>query len=91
MGALSRSSVAIPPILQVMLFLRRMHSCYQDLLSQFASKHKDLAVATIDSIVGDAKFMDEFKLVEGNSKPHGSSPRVPSVAAVTTDQDGKEF
>ena len=91
MGALSRSSVAIPPILQVMLFLRGMHSRYQDLLSQFASKHKDLALATIDSIVGDAKFMDEFKLVDGKSKPGGSSPRVPSVAAVATAQDGKEF
>jgi len=91
MGALSRSSVAIPPILQVMLFLRGMHSCYQDLLSQFASKHKDLAVATIDSIVCDAKFMDEFKLVDGSSKPRGSTTRVPSVAAVTTDQGGKEF
>ncbi len=53
-GALSWSSVAIPPILQVMLFLRGMHSCYQDLLSQFALKHKDLALATIDSIVADA-------------------------------------
>ena len=91
MGALSHSSVAIPPILQVMLFLRGMHSRYQDILSQFASKHKDLAVATIDSIVCDAKFMDEFKLVEGSSKPRGSPTRVPSVAAVTTDQDGKEF
>jgi len=91
MGALSRSSVAIPPILQVMLFLRRMHSCYQDLLSQFALKNKDLAVATIDSIVCDAKFMDEFKLVEGKQKPSGPSPRGPSVAAVATAQDGKEF
>ncbi len=91
MGALSRSSMAITPILQVMLFLHGMHSRYQDLLSQFALKHKDLAVATIDSIVGDAKFMDEFKLVEGKSKPSGPSPRVPLVAAVTTDQDGKEF
>ena len=91
MGALSRSSVAIPPILQVMLFLRGMHSRYQDILSQFASKHKDIAVATIDSIINDAKFMDEFKLVEGKSKPGGSSQRAPSAAAVATDKDGKEF
>ena len=93
MGALSRSSVAIPPILQVMIFLRGMHSRYQDLLAQFASKHKDLSVATIDSIVGDAKFMDEFKLVGGKTKTGtpGASPRGPSVAAVATDKDGKEF
>lgn len=92
MGALSRSSVAIPPILRVMLFLRGLHSRYNDLLAQFASKQKDLSLATIDSIVSDAKFMDEFKLVEGKQpKPGGSSPRVPSVSAVAIDKDGKEF
>ena len=85
MGALSRSSVAIPPILQVMLFLHGTHSRYQVLLSQFALKHKDLAIATIDSIVCDAKFMDEFKLVDTNLKPRGSPTQVPLVAAVTTD------
>ncbi len=37
LGALSQSSVAIPPILQVMLFLHAMHSHYQDLLTQFVS------------------------------------------------------
>ena len=72
-----------------MLFLRGMHSRYQDILSQFASKHKDIAVATIDSIINDAKFMDEFKLVEGKSKPGGSSQRAPSAAAVATNKDGK--
>jgi hypothetical protein len=65
MGALSCSLVAIPPILQVMLFLWGMHSCYQDLLSQFESKHKDLSLATIDSIIADARFMDEFDVVGG--------------------------
>jgi hypothetical protein len=38
--ALSCSLVAIPPILQVMLFLWAIHSRYQDLLNQFASKQK---------------------------------------------------
>jgi hypothetical protein len=42
-----------------------MHSRYQDLLSQFALKHKDLALATIDSIVADARFMDDFDVVGG--------------------------
>ncbi len=43
LGALSRLSVAIPLILQVMLFLRAIHACY-----------KDLSLASIDSIVADA-------------------------------------
>ncbi len=54
LGALSRSSVAIPPILQVMLFLHAIHARYSDLLSQFTSKHKDLSLASIDSIMADA-------------------------------------
>ena len=44
LGALSQSSVAIPSILQVMLFLRALHSCYGNLLTQFASKQKDLSL-----------------------------------------------
>jgi hypothetical protein len=49
--ALSCLSVTIPQILQVMLFLRAIHPSYQDLLNQFASKQKDLLVASIDSVV----------------------------------------
>jgi hypothetical protein len=93
MGALSCSLVAIPPILEVMLFLWGMHSCYQDLLSQFASKHTDLSLATIDSIVADARFMDEFVVVGGKTKPgvQGPSPHSLSVALVVTNKEGKEF
>ncbi len=91
---LSWSLVAIPPILQVMLFLRGMHSRYQDFLSQFASKHKDLALATIDSIIPDARFMDDFVVVKGKTKPGAPSPSprsTPSAAAVATDKEGKAF
>ncbi len=92
-GALSCLSVAIPPILQVMLFLWGMHSRYQDLLSQFASKHKDLSLATFDSTVADAHFMDEFVVVGGKTKPgvQGPSPCSPSAALVVTNKEGKEF
>jgi hypothetical protein len=77
-----------------MLFLWGMHSRYQDLLSQFASKHKDLALATIDSIVADARFMDDFVVVKGKTKPgapHPSPCSTPSAAAVATDKEGKAF
>ncbi len=74
LGALSRSSVAIPPILQVMFFLCAMHSRYADLLSQFTSKHKDLSLATIDSVVADACFMDKFVVVGGKQKPSALNP-----------------
>ncbi len=67
-SALSQSSMAIPLILQVMLFLRILHSRYQDLLTQFASKQKDLSSATINSVVADAKFMDEFIVIGAKTK-----------------------
>jgi hypothetical protein len=66
---LSHSSVAIPQTLQVMHFLCAIYPCYQDLLNQFASKQKDLSVASIDSVVADAKFMDEFVAICTNGKP----------------------
>jgi hypothetical protein len=93
MGALSCLSVAIHPILQVMLFLWGMHSRYQDLLSQFASKHKNISLATVDSIVANARFMDEFVVVGGKTKPgtQGPSPCSPSAALVVPNKEGKEF
>jgi hypothetical protein len=91
-SALSRSSVAIPPILQVMLVLRALHLRYQDLLNQFASKQKYFSVATIDSVVADAKFMDEFVAVGANGKAASPSPflRSPAAATALTDREGKE-
>jgi hypothetical protein len=84
--------VAIPQILQVMLFLCAIHLRYQGLLNQFASKQKDLLAALIDSVVADAKFMDEFATIGANGKAilptytHCS----PATATAVTDCDGKE-
>jgi hypothetical protein len=55
---MSRSAISIPPILQAMLFLRALHPCYKAIIDLFASKQKDVSVASkIDSIVLDAQFM----------------------------------
>ena len=43
-----------------MLFLRAHHPCYKAIIDLFASKQKDVSVASIDSIVLDAQLMDEF-------------------------------
>jgi hypothetical protein len=95
LGALSQSSVAIPPILQVMLFLRALHAPYGDLLSQFASKRKDLSTATIDSVISDARFMDEITVVGAGGKPKpglpSPSPCSPAAALVVTDGSGKRY
>jgi hypothetical protein len=93
LGALSRSSMAIPPILQVMLFLHAIHARYSDLLSQFASKHKDLSLASINSVVADARFMDEFVVIGGKHKPGAPNPSScsPAAASVATDKEGKQF
>jgi hypothetical protein len=88
---LSQSFVTIPLILQVMLFLHTLHSRYQDLLTQFASKQKDLSGATINSVVADAKFMDEFIVVGAKTKsgPQSAPPCTPAAATAATDKDGK--
>jgi hypothetical protein len=75
-----------------MLFLRAIHSCYQDLLNQFASKQKYLSSATIDSAVADAKFMDEFATVGSNGKAIRPlyTPRSPAATTAVTDRSGRE-
>jgi hypothetical protein len=90
--ALFCSLVAIPQILQVMLFLCAIHSPYQGLLNQFASKQKDLLAASIDSVVANAKFMDEFATVGANGKAvhPPSTPQSSAAATAITDPDGKE-
>jgi hypothetical protein len=65
---LSCSLVAIPQILQVMLFLRAIPSRYQGLLNQFASKQKDLSTALINLVVADKKITDKFTPVGANGK-----------------------
>jgi hypothetical protein len=92
LSVLSHSSVAIPQILQVMLFLRAIHPRYEGLLNQFASKQKDLSTASIDSILSDAKYMDGFIPVGAKGKPvlPPSTPCTPTAATVITDQNGKE-
>jgi hypothetical protein len=93
LAALTQSLVAMPPIHQVMLFLCALHSHYHDLLTQFASKQKDLASTTINLVVADARFMDEFIVVGIKSKPStpGASPCTPAAASVATNKDGKEY
>jgi hypothetical protein len=90
--ALSHSSVTIPQILQVMLFLHAIHPCYQDLLNKFASKQKDLSVASIDSVVANAKFIDKFVAIGTNGEPvhPPSTPQAPAVATALTGCKGKE-
>jgi hypothetical protein len=75
-----------------MIFLRAIHLRYQGLLNQFASKQTDLSAASIDSVVADAKFMDEFATVGANGKAihPTSTPRSPAMAIAVTNRNGKE-
>jgi hypothetical protein len=93
LAALSQSSVAIPPIPQVMFFLQALHSCYHDLLTQFVSKQKDFASATINTVLADARFMDKFVVVGGTKKTStpGTPYCSPLAASVVTNKDGKEY
>jgi hypothetical protein len=90
-ATLSQSLGTIPSILQVTLFLRVLHARYNDLLTQFGSKQKDLASTTINSVMADAWFMDTFTLVDSQSKPSAPGPCTPATQSVATNKDGKEF
>ena len=84
---MSRSKIVLPPILLVMLFLRALHSRYSDILDQFRSRYKNLETATIDSVVEDARYHDEFKLVGSEKK----TPATPKAATANVDKAGKEW
>jgi hypothetical protein len=86
---MTRCKVVIPPLLLVMIFIRALHSRYSDILDQFRSCYKDLAAATVDSVVADVKYHDEFQLVDPKSK----TPRKggPGASAVAVDKAGKEW
>ena len=66
---MSQSAISIPPILQAMLFLRALHPCYKTIIDLFASKQRDISVASVDSIILDACFMDEFPFFGSNGNP----------------------
>jgi hypothetical protein len=86
---MSRSKIILPPILLVMLFLSALHTRYSDLLDQFRSRYKTLETASIDSVVEDARYHDEFKLVGSDKKvPGGATPK---AATANVDKSGKEW
>jgi hypothetical protein len=68
---MSQLAISIPPILQAMLFLRALHPRYKTIIDLFASKQRDISVsvASIDSIILDARFMDEFPVFGSNGNP----------------------
>ena len=86
---MSRSKIILPPILLVMLFLRALHARYSDLLDQFRSRYKTLETASIDSVVKNARYHDEFKLVGSDKKvPGGAAPK---AATANVNKNGKEW
>jgi hypothetical protein len=66
---MSRLAVSIPPILQAMLYVRALHPRCKAIIDLFASQQKDISVASIDSIVSDAHFMEEFSFFGCNGNP----------------------
>ena len=84
---MSRSKIFLPRIFLVMLFLRALHFRYSDILDQFRSRYKTLETATIKSIVEDACYHDEFKLV-GSNKKGGPTPK---AANANVDRRSKEW
>jgi len=84
---MSCSKIFLPPILLVVLFLCALHSRYSDILDQSRSRYKNLEATTINSVVEDARYHNEFKLV-GSDKKGGPTSK---AAAANVNRSGKEW
>jgi hypothetical protein len=86
-------NIVIPPILMVMFFLCSLHSHYYDLLEQFWLHYKSLEGASLDSIVADVRYHNEFKIVRSNKMvPVGKTPKAVAAAASSAiDKQGKQW
>jgi hypothetical protein len=51
------------------LFLWALHPHYKAIIDLFASKQKDISVTSINSIISDAQFMDDFSFFGSNGNP----------------------
>jgi hypothetical protein len=90
---MSRCKIILPPVLMVMFFLRSLQSCHNNLLEQFCSRYKSLKGASINSIVADMRYHNEFKLVGSDKKvPAGKGPKAAAAAASSAiDKQGKDW
>ncbi len=90
---MARCKIVIPQILMVMFFLCSLHPCYDDLLKQFRSRYKSLDGASLDSIVADVRYHNEFKLVGSDKKlPPGRNPWAAAASAPpAVDRQGKQW
>jgi hypothetical protein len=52
-----------------MLFLQSLHPRYKAIIDLFASKQKDISIASINSNALDAQFMDELSFFGSNGNP----------------------
>ncbi len=77
----------------VMFFLRLLHSCYEVLLEQFWLRYKSLEGASLNSIVADVQYPDEFKLMGPDKKvPAGKTPKAAAAAASSAvDKQGNQW
>ncbi len=78
------------PLLLVMLFLHAFHSCYGDIVEQFRTHHKSIETTSIDMIVNDVTYYDDFILKKAPRTSKSSKPpsRVPTAAAAHADNAG---
>jgi hypothetical protein len=87
---MARCKVVILPLLLVMLFLRALHSRYSDILEQFRTWHKSLKMTSIEMIVADETYHDDFILKEPccHNKSSKTPSRIPAASAAHTDNAG---
>jgi hypothetical protein len=90
---MAQCKIVFPPILMVMFLFCSLHSHHNDLLEQFWSHYKSLEGASLDSIVADVCYHDEFKFIGLDKK--APAPKGPKAAGAATsphiDKQEKEW
>ncbi len=82
--------INIPSILLVVFVIWSLHPCYDNLLERFWSWYKDFESASLDSIVADVCYHDEFKLVGSDKKLLASKMPHTATTATNIDMQGKQ-
>jgi hypothetical protein len=73
-----------------MLFLRVLHSRYLDIVEQFQTRHKSLKTTSIEMIIANVTYHNEFILKEPccQDKSSKTQSRIPVASAAHTDNAG---
>jgi hypothetical protein len=87
---MARCKVVMPHLLLVMLFLCAFQGYYLDIVEQFWTRHKSLKTMSIEMIIADVTYHNEFILKEPHRQDKSSKTpsQIAAASAAHTDNAG---